>query len=359
MASPTRMAGTALPSGMRALFPALILVLPSAAQDPAGFQGRLRALEAQVDLHFRGQPLDAAREEVKVASAVLTERIRAFNARMDGDRAARTRADAALKAAKAAIDALDQRLKDLPMGNDEPANKDYQALLAERNAQVKAYNAQIDRTRAEAEAAEKGAMPERNAIEADRAALERRQAQVNARIEGLNAFQREGRDLVLFLGLNQLLADLRRTERSLGAVPPELAQVRRLRRELAAWAAAQERNDPNGLAVAEIQVEDEPCWFFVDTGAQRVTLPNELVAALGLEDRLRPEAPLVLAGGHRIQGRELELPALTVGGRTVPGVAATVIPSSRVGVDGLLGQSFLRRVGWSLDASRAEPLLVR
>lgn len=346
-------------AGMRpALLPALVLVLPMAAQPTASFQARFRALDAQVAQYYRGPSPDAERAEVEREGAALTARIQAFNAQVGQDQAAQARVDAALKEDKAAIDALDGKLKAIPTGNDEPANRRYQALLAERNLRVKTYNARIDAAREAGAAAGAALDRQRREIEAARAALQGRQGRLNARIQAFNAFQKEGRDLDLFRAVNQLLADLRRGERSRGAAPPELAQVRGLRRELAAWAAAQERNDPHGLAVAEVRVGDEPCWFFVDTGAQHVCLPQELVAALGLEGALGAESPLVLAGGLRIQGRRLELPELAAGARTVAKVAASVIPATRVGVDGLLGQSFLRRVSWTLDPGRETPLTV-
>jgi len=344
---------------MRPALPlALILVLPLAAQPSASFQARLRALDAQVDRYYRGPSLEAERAEAERESASLSARIQAFNAQVARDQAAQSGADAALREDKAAIDALDGRLKAIPAGNDEPANRKYQALLAERNERVKAYNARIDAAREAGTAAGAELDRQRREIEARRAAAEGRQARLHARIQAFNAFHREGRDLVLFRDLNQLLADLRRAERSRGAAPPELAPVRALRRELAAWASAQEREDPYGLAVAEVRVGDEPCWFFVDTGAQHVCLPQELVAALGLEGAQGAERPLVLAGGLRIQGRQLELPELTAGSRTVAKVAASVIPATRVGVDGLLGQSFLRRISWTLEPGREAPFLV-
>lgn len=347
-------------AGMRLLVlpAALILAFPSAAQTSVGFQARLQALEAQVAQFYRGPSPDAERAEGERDAAALKERIEAFNAQVGRDQAAQARADAGLREDKAAIDALDVRLKAIPTGNDEPANRKYRALLAERNERVKAYNARIDAVREAGAAAAAGLDRQRKEIEAARAALEGRQARLNARIQAFNAFQKEGRDLALFRSLNELLADLRRAERTRGAAPAELARVRALRRELAAWAAAQERNDPYGLAVAEVRVGDEPCWFFVDTGAQHVCLPRELVAALGLEGALGAESPLVLAGGLRILGRQLELPVITAGPRAVSKVVASVIPATRIGVDGLLGQSFLRRVSWTLEPGREEPLKV-
>ena len=62
----------------------------------------------------------------------------------------------------------------------------------------------------------------------------------------------------------------------------------------------------------------------------------------------RGEADLVLAGGVRLRGRHVELKELTVAGVTAWQVPALLVPASEVGVDGLLGLSFLRRFRLSL-----------
>ena len=85
-----------------------------------------------------------------------------------------------------------------------------------------------------------------------------------------------------------ILAELREACRS--RPDPDLlaalGQVRGCRRELARWAGEREEAQDNGLVLVDAVVGDEPCCFIVDTGAQRVCLPAELIRALGLTGSL-------------------------------------------------------------------------
>jgi clan AA aspartic protease (TIGR02281 family) len=105
-------------------------------------------------------------------------------------------------------------------------------------------------------------------------------------------------------------------------------------------------------------VGDEPCCFIVDTGAQLVCLPTELIGALGLSGSLGSEATLTLAGGQKLRGRSIVLPRVAVGDRVATGVAGTAVAASEVGIDGLLGQSFLKRFVYTIDETRPGKLIL-
>ena len=90
-----------------------------------------------------------------------------------------------------------------------------------------------------------------------------------------------------------------------------------------------------------------------------VTIAPGIVEALGLTRKLGEEIELVLAGGQKIKGRELVLPSVTVAGRTEKDVPAAAVKVSEVGIDGLLGQSFLKRFVYTIDESKKQRLILR
>jgi hypothetical protein len=183
---------------------------------------------------------------------------------------------------------------------------------------------------------------------------------IKARMDDYQAFKDKGQDLVFFTGLNRLLADARAACRS-HPDPDLLAaldQVRGCRRELARWAMAHEAAQDDGLVLVEAVVDDEPCCFIVDTGAQLVCLPRELVDALDLTGSLGEESTLTLAGGQKVRGRSITLPRIAVAGMTGAAVNGTAVPASEVGIDGLLGQSFLKRYIYTIDETRPGKLFL-
>jgi clan AA aspartic protease (TIGR02281 family) len=134
--------------------------------------------------------------------------------------------------------------------------------------------------------------------------------------------------------------------------------VRGCRRELARWAGERQDAQDNGLVLVDAMVGDEPCCFIVDTGAQRVCLPAELIAALGLTGSLGEETTLTLAGGQKLRGRTIVLPRLAVGDKAATAVAGSAVPASEVGIDGLLGQSFLKHFVYTIDEARPGKLIL-
>jgi len=112
---------------------------------------------------------------------------------------------------------------------------------------------------------------------------------------------------------------------------------------------ARQAAQDNGLVLVQATVLDEPCCFIVDTGAQQVCLPEELIAAIGLTASLGEASTMILAGGQKLRGRAITLPRLATSGMTARDVPGTAIPPSEVGIDGLLGQTFLRHFTYTID----------
>jgi clan AA aspartic protease (TIGR02281 family) len=339
--------------------PLLLLVLPAAAQGP-GFQARLDAVEAVLERFYRGESLEAGHRRVNALVEDYNAQIRQRNSESD---AARGEADRALRPSEATasrLEALDQALGPAPAPLNRDAMRRYNDQVDRRNALVGQYNAQLAEARQSLEAYQERMRRMDDAMAALHGRLQAQQQALQARQAAFDAFSAQERDVAFFTGLNSLLADLRAAVRKRPdpALEAALARARAQRRELAKWAAARQEAQDNGLVLVEALVGDEPCTFIVDTGAQLLCLPREIVDALGLTGALGEEATLILAGGLKMRGRSLELPRVAVGGLAATGVAGSAIPPSEVGIDGLLGQSFLKRFRYTIDEGRPEKLLL-
>jgi clan AA aspartic protease (TIGR02281 family) len=115
----------------------------------------------------------------------------------------------------------------------------------------------------------------------------------------------------------------------------------------------------NGLVIVEADVSGEAFWFILDTGAMQTTVSREMVDALGLADKIGVETKLVLAGGKKIKGNRFEFPDITVAGQKEKDVTGVVVPVSEPGIDGLLGQSFLKRFVYTIDEDSRIKLRLR
>jgi len=340
---------------------ALVLGVALAAQAPvrSGFPARLAEVEAIMDHFYRGPDPGAERRRVDALVDAFNAQVERRTADQEAARVQSERDRAAARALAAEVEARDRALGPAPAAGTEAARL-YNERVAARNRLVRDCNAALA-------AARQAAAPREAALAAQDAELDRARARIAAERQGLKAreeaweaFRAQGRDAAFFTALNRLLADLRANART-GPEPQvqaALAKVRGCRRELASWAAARQAEQANGLVLVPALVGDEPCCFIVDTGAQLVCLPRELIDALGLAGALGEEAPLVLAGGQKLSGRSITLPRVALAGVAATEVAGTVIPASEVGIDGLLGQSFLKRFVYTVDEARPGKLVL-
>ena len=170
------------------------------------------------------------------------------------------------------------------------------------------------------------------------------------------------KDLTFFADLNRFYARLCQEKRRAGKsreLDADIRRVRSIRQELGDHAVKSHESRKSGLVIVKALLDrKEECFFIVDTGASLVTLSQALVDALGLSDRLGDEIGLSLAGGKRVKGRKLVIPEITVLGRTARDIDAVVLGESAVGVDGLLGQSFLDRFAYRIDKSHSDKLIL-
>ena len=155
----------------------------------------------------------------------------------------------------------------------------------------------------------------------------------------------------------RLFAELTRAERTWpkdGGTRSLLERARTLRRELGEYAVEKENQGAPGVLIEKVEIGREDCYLILDTGAALVTLSPELVSALTLGDSLGKEEESAVAGGMTARGRRLTLPRVRLGEAEASDVPAMQLASSMLGVDGLLGRSFLRQFVLTID-DHADP----
>src|SRR5262249_13352323 len=88
----------------------------------------------------------------------------------------------------------------------------------------------------------------------------------------------------------------------------------------------------------------------LDTGASLVTLPEDLATRAGLTPaKATKTVQLKVADGAAVEAKLLTLPTVRVGGFEIADVPCAVMPAGKMGVEPLLGQSFLRHFQSKID----------
>ena len=338
------------------LGPALLAQAPGALQVKA----RLASMQAVMDRFFRGESLEAGHKRVNAQVEAFNAQVAETTRQTDAARAQAEREIEPGRALGTRLEAMDKSLGSPPDPADRAGVRSYNARVDARNTLAGQYN--------EFQAKAKGAVDACNALtrrldtalEASRTQVNAEQEALKARQDAFEAFRAADRDVAFFTQVNRFLADLRAADRAQGdpELPAALAKVRACRRELAAWAEARQAAQPNGLVLVRALVGDEACCFIVDTGAQQVCLPTELIGAVGLAGNLGAETTMILAGGQKVRGRSITLPMVAASGMAASDVAASAIPPSEVGIDGLLGQTFLKHFVYTIDERRQEKLVL-
>jgi predicted aspartyl protease len=80
---------------------------------------------------------------------------------------------------------------------------------------------------------------------------------------------------------------------------------------------------------------------------------------LGLSEKLGDEIETLVAGGMTVKGRSVDIPWITVAGQTAKNIQGIILSSSKPGIDGLLGRSFLKRFILDIDDEREPKVLLR
>jgi len=319
-------------------------------------------LEHIMDRHYRGEAIETVRERVNAMVNEHNDLVDARNRELDTTGAKVDKARAPVTKLRAEIDRLDAALKRRPSASDRAAASRYNALLKRRNAAVKRFNSTNDSVNVVVNAHNVRVKAVKAELKLASGLLDAARREYDRKREVLERFEKSGDDVAFFEATNRLLARVYAEMRAPGADAgwrKLAARLRGIRRELGERAVAEHSRREHGLVIIEAALSGEPCWFIVDTGAMRTTIGPGLVEALGLTEALGDQIELVLAGGMKTRGRELTLPRIEVAGADERDVPAAAVRVSDVGVDGLLGQSFLKRFVYTIDESRSAKLILR
>jgi clan AA aspartic protease (TIGR02281 family) len=318
-------------------------------------------VDRAMDRHYRGESVDAARERVNAMVKEHNALVDARNRELDESGAKVDRAREPVEKLRAEIDRMDAALKRKPSASDRAAANEYNALVKRRNAAVKRFNSMNDRVNAVVKAHNARVKEIKAELKFASGLLDAARGDYDGKRKALERFEESGQDIAFFESVNRLLAMVYGEMRAPGADAgwrKSAARLRGIRRELGERAAADHSQRDHGLVIVEATVSGEPCWFIVDTGAMRTTIGPGLIDALGLSGELGDEVELVLAGGMRTKGREITLPRIEVSGVDERDVPAAAVKVSDIGVDGLLGQSFLKRFVYTIDESKEAKLIL-
>lgn len=334
----------------RALAVAAMVSLAGQAQE--AFESRLAAIDGTLTRFYRGERLDEAVERAKRRISTYNERARTLQSEADGKKLQVEHLAEIGRDLRRGLEALEKELQDLPPGLGTHKRRQ---LLERRSAQVRKINEHAARLRPAVEAYESAVRRMHELLESEREQSSAAQKEVNARIAAFEAFTKAGEDIAFFAELNRMLAEVRNRQRGGDAsLEGILHRIRAYRRELAAWAMEGHARRPNGLVVVEARLGDEPCWLIVDTGATDTILSEEMVDAIGCRASLGGTTSLSVIGGLRVNGSAFRIPELLVAGQVRKDVPAAAVRLPDVGIDGLLGQSFLKGFVYTIDERRSE-----
>jgi predicted aspartyl protease len=221
--------------------------------------------------------------------------------------------------------------------------------LFEELDEISALDAQISATQAE------------NRIE-DVAAFNKKvqqynttSARLNTKLESFKAWNKDGKPLRFFNRTNQCYARLRAIQRRDGAsfrFEPQLARAAKIRQHLQEHQRRFSQRNAGSIVLTSVRIGSEVGLYVLDTGASSVTISPEMVTALGWEDRKGKPITVTLAGGVREQLHLMNLEEVEVLGHKSMNVEGMIQGASGYGIDGLLGQSFLK--GFTLQTDTTQ-----
>lgn len=336
---------------------------PADATDLAELADKLDAVERTMDRFYRGDPRGKAQATV---NRLVDEHNRWIAARNAEHKAQRKRLEGRLadvQRLKAQIEELDRHLgRAKPDPTDENAVKAYNAIVSLRNSLVKEFGQLGKLYKADLETFQASMERSRGEVAARKGRMEAEKRRAEEEIAAYRQWLESDKDLAFSLHVNRLYARLHQETRRTGGSSELDAQVDRVgavRLELGDYALRRQAEGKGKLIVVAAKLcRREKCVLIVDTGATCVAISPALVAALGLSDRVGEEIDVSLAGGVRIKAPKLVIPQLSVHGMEARDVKAVVLKEPKVGVDGLLGLSFLNRFAYRIDRDRDPKLIL-
>ena len=298
---------------------------------------RIGQYEQIMDRYFRQNPVTTAQNTYKSAVDKYNALVQAINATKNNRKSEIEKKGKALEKLEKQIGKYDAQL----------AEKSNNQFIDQRNALVKQYNRQLKQLENEITQFNEWNKQTNQNIDAEKTKLDKINTALELEIKHYSDWLRLNKDAEFWVDLNRTFLNLhikRRAGNNNLLLNKQIQKIRNLRKELGTYAINQAKSQENGLVIISgIICRKEELHFIVDTGANYVSLTPEMVEVLGLNERLGEVTDLRLAAGKTAWGQKIVYPYISVLGmeeQDVPGIA---IPEKKVGIDGLLGRSFLKR----------------
>ena len=326
---------------------------------------RVDDLEQIMDTFFRRDPAADAKAAVNRLIEEHNAWVEGVHKRHEAERK-RLQADyQAIKRLEAEIKAMDTQLdRKKPKANAKGASiRAYNGLVERRNGLVRTHAARTAAYKEEQTRFNGAATRANEQIDRRKTRMQESKTQALATLSRYKEWLESDQPEQVAKAVNHCYADVHRRLRSAphsGTLRRLLQRLRGLRHELGERAIRQANSAENGLILLRATLcGREECVMVVDTGASFVTISPALVEALGLSDRLGEPVTVSLAAGVKRSGPELRIPRLRVLGMEARDVKAVVLDEAEVGIDGLLGLSFLHHFDYRIDSRRDPKLMLR
>jgi len=298
---------------------------------------RIGRYEQIMDRYFRQNPVTTAQNTYKSAVDKYNALVQAINVRENQRKSEIDKKGKALEKLEKQIGKYDAKL----------AEKSNNQFIDQRNTLVKRYNRQLKQLENEITQFNEWVKQTNQNIDAEKAKLDKINMALELEIKHYSDWLRLNKDAEFWADLNRTFLNLHRKRRAGNnnlLLNKQIRKIRNLRKELGTYAINQANSQEDGLVIISgLICRKEEFHFIVDTGANYVSLTPEMVEVLGLKERLGEVTDLRLAAGKTAWGQKIVYPYISVLGmeeQDVPGIA---IPEKKVGIDGLLGRSFLNR----------------
>ena len=298
---------------------------------------RIGQYEQIMERYFRRNPATAAQNKHKSA-------VEKYNALVEGINATENHRKSEIGKKRQVLEKLKKQIEKY---DAQLAEKSNNQVIDQRNVLVRRYNRQLEQLEIEITQFNEWVIQINQHIDAEKAKLDKINAALELEVKHYSDWLRLNKDSEFWVNLNRTFLNLHRKKRAGNQtllLKEQIQKIRNLRKELGTYAMKKAISQENGLVIISgIIHRQEEFHFIVDTGASYVSLTPEMVEVLGLKDRLGEVTDLRLAAGKTAWGQKIVYPSVSVLGmeeQDVPGVA---IPETQVGIDGLLGRSFLKR----------------
>lgn len=311
---------------------------------------RIRQYEQIMDRYFRQNPVATIQDSYKLAVNKYNKLVQATNVTNNHRKSEIEKKGETLEKLKKQIEEYDPQLADKP--NDQAVEK--------RNLLVRQYNQQLKLLENEITQFNEWVNQTTQNLDSEKEKLEKINAALELETKNYKDWLRLNKDSEFWVDLNRTFLNLYRKKRSAKnnlLLNEQIQKIRSFRKELGTYAIKQAKSEENGLVIiSAIVSRKEEVHFIVDTGANHVSLTPEMVEVLGLKERLGEVTDLKLAAGKTAWGRKIMYPSISVLGMEEQDVSGIAVPEKKVGIDGLLGRSFLKRFVVCFDYEQ-EPMI--